>query len=397
MSEKNTITSQPPRRGGSITGVVVVTAALVLAALPLFMVGGLAVQIKEEFGFGEADLGLGVTIGFVIGALTAPFGGRLADRIGPRTTTYLGASLSSLALLGLGLATTGWVTMVVFLCLAGLSVALTDPGLAIMVDRTVPIPRQGVAFGIKEASIPAATLAAGIAVPAIALTVGWRWAFTIGLLPLAVILILLPRLDVRMRVPEPESTPTAEPLKDPPRRTAILLAAVAAALATAAASGVGIYLTTSAVAMGLSEGNAGILLAVGSVAGVTARIGTGVMADRIGGPQFKLIATMLAIGALTMALGGSGNNLLLVIGTLGAFTGGWAWTGLFFLSLVKTNPDRPGTVAGIGIAGLGVGNASGPYLFGLAAESFSYGAAWLAAAIAAGIAAVLMAMARSRF
>lgn len=375
-----------------------VTAALVLAALPLFMVGGLAVQIREEFGFGEAALGAGVTIGFVVGALTAPFGGRLADRIGPRTTTYLGASLSALALLGLGLATTGWATMVVFLCLAGLSVALTDPGLAIMVDRTVPVPRQGVAFGIKEASIPAASLAAGIAVPAIALTVGWRWAFTIGLLPLLAVVILLPRLDVRMRVPEPEdNTPATEPLKDPPRRTAILLAAVAAALATAAASGVGIFLTTSAVAMGLSEGSAGILLAVGSVAGITARIGTGVMADRIGGPQFKLIAGMLAIGALTMALGGSGNPILLIIGTLGAFTGGWAWTGLFFLSLVRTNPDRPGTVAGIGISGLGVGNASGPYLFGLVAESFSYGAAWLAAAVAAGGAAILMAMARSRF
>lgn len=397
MSEKNAITSQPRRPGGSITGVVVVTAALVLAALPLFMVGGLAVQIRDEFGFGEADLGLGVTIGFVVGALTAPFGGRLADRIGPRTTTYLGMSLSSLALLGLGLATTGWATMVAFLCLAGLSVALTDPGLAIMVDRTVPVPRQGVAFGIKEASIPAASLVAGVAVPAIALTVGWRWAFAIGVLPLLAILILLPRLDVRMRVPEPVDTPTTEPLKDPPRRTAILLAAAAAALATAAASGVGIFLTTSAVAMGLSEGNAGFLLAVGSVAGITARIGTGVMADRIGGPQFKLIAAMLAIGALTMALGGSGNTILLIIGTLGAFTGGWAWTGLFFLSLVRTNPDRPGTVAGIGIAGLGVGNASGPYLFGLVAESFSYGAAWLASAIAAGVAAILMAMARSRF
>lgn len=397
MSEENRITSQPSRQGGSITGVVVVTAALVLAALPLFMVGGLAVQIREEFGFGEADLGLGVTIGFVVGALTAPFGGRLADRIGPRATTYLGMSLSALALLGLGLATSGWATMVVFLCLAGLSIALTDPGLAIMVDRTVPIPRQGVAFGIKEASIPAASLVAGVAVPAIALTVGWRWAFAIGLLPLLAILVLLPRLDVRMRAPEPVDTPTTEPLKDPPRRTAILLAAAAAALATAAASGVGIFLTTSAVAMGVSEASAGILLAVGSVAGITARIGTGVMADRIGGPQFKLIAGMLAIGALTMALGGSGNNILLIIGTLGAFTGGWAWTGLFFLSLVRTNPDRPGTVAGIGIAGLGVGNASGPYLFGLVAEGFSYGAAWLAAAIAAGVAAVLMAMARSRF
>jgi predicted MFS family arabinose efflux permease len=98
-----------------------------------------------------------------------------------------------------------------------------------------------------------------------------------------------------------------------------------------------------------------------------------------------------------MALGGTGNNLLLVLGTIGAFTGGWAWTGIFFLSLVKTNPDRPGAVAGIGTAGLGVGNASGPLLFGVVAQSFGYGMAWLGAAMIAAVAAVLMSLARSRF
>ncbi len=168
-------------------------------------------------------------------------------------------------------------------------------------------------------------------------------------------------------------------------------------MGTAAASGVGIFLTDSAVAMGVGPASAGILLAVGSVAGIIARIGTGVMADRTGGPQFKLIALMLAVGAVTMALGGTGNNLLLVLGTIGAFTGGWAWTGIFFLSLIKTNPDRPGAVAGIGTAGLGVGNASGPLLFGVVAQSFGYGMAWLGAAMLAAVAAVLMTMARSRF
>jgi predicted MFS family arabinose efflux permease len=172
---------------------------------------------------------------------------------------------------------------------------------------------------------------------------------------------------------------------------------VAAALGTAAASGIGIFLTDSAVSMGMSPGNAGLLLAAGSVAGIVARVGTGVMADRIGGPQFKLIAAMLAVGAMTMAMGGTGNVLLLILGTVGAFTGGWAWTGIFFLSLVKTNPDRPGAVAGIGTAGLGVGNAAGPLLFGLVAQSVSFGAAWLAAAVVAGLAAVLMTAARSRF
>lgn len=390
------MSKRPDTMREALSGMVVVASGLVLAALPLFMVGGLAVQIKDEFAFTEAALGSAVTIGFVVGALSAPFGGRFADRIGPKTALYLGTSLSIVSLVGLGGFTTGWGTLVAFLCLAGLAVAITDPGLAILVDRAIPLAKQGLAFGIKEASIPAATLAAGIAVPAIALTVGWRWAFTVGAIPWLAVMVLLPRLDARPRFDREQQPPPSDSVRGQKRR-ALLLASAGAALGTAAASGVGIFLTDSAVAMGLSPGSAGILLAVGSVAGIVARVGTGWMADRTGGPQFKLIAAMLAIGALTMALGGTGNTALLVLGTIGAFTGGWAWTGIFFLSLVKANPERPGAVAGLGTAGLGVGNATGPVLFGVAAQSFSYGVAWLVAAVLAGAAAILMAAARSRF
>lgn len=372
----------------------VVASGLVLAALPLFMVGGLAVQIKAELGLTETALGAGVTIGFVVGAVSGPFGGRLADRIGPRKSIYLGSTLSVLALTGLGLVTSTWGSMVVFLCIAGMSVAIVDPGLAILINRAIVPARQGLAFGIKEASIPASTLAAGIAVPAIALTVGWRWAFAIGLLPWLVIMILLPRLEIRAATAQETGTGGGVP---PTRRRVLLLVAAAAALGTAAASGIGIFLTDSAVTMGLSPAGAGILLAVGSMAGIVTRIATGALADRIGGPQFKLIAIMLAVGAVTMALGGTGNTALLVLGTIGTFTGGWAWTGLLFLSLVKTNPGRPGAVAGIGMAGLGVGNAAGPILFGVVAQSYSFGVAWMVAAIVAGLAAVVMAVARTRF
>ena len=375
---------------------VVVAASLVLAALPLFMVGGLAVQIKEEFGFSEAALGAAVTLGFVVGALSAPITGRMADRVGPRRSIYFGSSMSVVSLIGLGVLANGWGTMVAFLCLSGVAVALTDPGLAILVGRVISPDRQGLAFGVKEASIPAATLAAGLAVPAIALTVGWRWAFSLGLLPWIIILVWLPRLDTRPRL-DSSAEDADGPQGDPPRRRVLLLAAVAAALGTAAASGVGIFLTDSAVSMGLSPAGAGLLLATGSMAGIVARVGTGVMADRSGGPQFKLIAIMLGVGALTMAMGGTGNLFLLVLGTVGVFTGGWAWTGIFFLSLVKTYPQRPGAVAGIGTAGLGIGNAAGPLLFGLVAQSFSFGAAWLAAALVAALGSVLMAVARSRF
>jgi predicted MFS family arabinose efflux permease len=160
---------------------------------------------------------------------------------------------------------------------------------------------------------------------------------------------------------------------------------------------VGIFLTDSAVSMGMSPSGAGLLLAFGSIAGIITRVATGVRADRTGGPQFKLIALMLAFGAATMALGSTGNTYLLILATVGAFTGGWAWTGIYFLSLVKANPERPGAVAGIGTAGLGVGNAAGPVLFGLVAGSASFGVAWFAAALAAAMGAVLMSVARRMF
>lgn len=374
---------------------VVISSALAFVALPFFMVGGLAVQIKDELGFTEAGLGSAVTIGFISGALVAPFGGRLADRIGPKRSVYVGCALSVLAMAGIAAVAVSWAVLVAFLCLGGVAVALTDPGLAILVSRSIPERRQGLAFGIKEASIPAATLLAGLAVPTIALTAGWRWAFTIAVIPLGVVVLLLPRL----RVGAAPAPALADGVEAAPRQrpTGLMVAAFAAALGTTAASGVGIFLTDSAVAMGMTPANAGYLLALGSLAGIVARIATGARADKTGGPQFKLIAGMLAVGALTMALGGTGNSLLLVVGTIGAFTGGWAWTGIYFLSLVKTYPDRPGAVAGIGTAGLGVGNAAGPVLFGLVAGSTSFGAAWLGAAVVAGAASLLMLVARRLF
>lgn len=385
------------RSGESVTGMIVISSALVLVALPFFMVGGLAVQIKEELGLTEAGLGAAVTIGFLAGAVTAPLGGRVADRIGPAWAVYVGCGIGVIALLGLGLLADGWAMLVAFLCVGGIAVALTDPGLAILVSHSIPPQRHGLAFGIKEASIPAATLVAGLAVPTVALTVGWRWAFLVAALPLGLVVGLLPAL-VASGVPAPGTAPPApEPASPPPKRRGLLLAALAAALGTTAASGVGIFLTDSAVAMGVAPGNAGLLLAFGSLAGVFTRVATGALADRTGGPQFKLIAIMLAAGAVAMSLGGTGNTVLLILGTLGAFTGGWAWTGIYFLSLVKTFPDRPGAVAGIGTAGLGVGNAAGPVLFGVVAGAWSFGVAWTGAAVVAAVAAVLMATARRMF
>lgn len=377
----------------TLIGLTAVASGLALAALPVFLVGGLAVQIRADLGFSETELGAAVTATFVVGALMAPLGGRLADRLGATRSILIGAALSIVSMVGITLFASDWTTLAAFLAVAGLAFPFMDPGLAILITATTSSRRHGLAFGVKEASIPTATLLAGLAVPSIALTLGWRWAFVLGVVPLAALLLTLPRLRT---VPVPAPDPTDGGGVAPPRR-ALLLVAGAAAIGSTAASGVSVFLTESAVAMGMGPGAAGLLLAAGSVAGIITRVGTGVRADRSGGPQLRLMSLMMLVGAAAMALASLDGTLFLVVGTLGAFSGGWGWSGLLFLSLVKASPNRPGAGAGIGLAGLAIGNAFGPLAFGAVAENLSFASAWMGAAALTGLAAGLMRRAAPSF
>lgn len=86
---------------GAGVGIAAACCGLVLAALPVFLVGGLAVQIRADLGFSEAALGAAVSGALVIGACAAPIGGRLADRIGARAAVTCGSALSVAALAGI--------------------------------------------------------------------------------------------------------------------------------------------------------------------------------------------------------------------------------------------------------------------------------------------------------
>src|SRR5829696_7279082 len=57
--------------------------------------------------------------------------------------------------------------------IAGLANAVSHTAANLSLAREVPASRQGLSFGIKQAAIPVATLLAGLAVPTIAVTLGW--------------------------------------------------------------------------------------------------------------------------------------------------------------------------------------------------------------------------------
>ncbi|MFW6090701.1 MAG: MFS transporter, partial [Actinomycetota bacterium] len=184
--------AEPARtQAGSTRAFVIVGIGLVVPALPAFMVGALGTQVRAELDLTESALGLIVAVLFVVSALAGPLTGRLADRFGERFAVAVGTVLSFLALMGIGLVAHRWSDLVLLMICGGIGIALVDPGLARMVAGRVPERLRGLVFGVKESSIPLATMAAGFAVPLIAVTVGWRWAVTVAIVPFVAVMALL--------------------------------------------------------------------------------------------------------------------------------------------------------------------------------------------------------------
>jgi MFS family permease len=350
--------------------------------LPVFLTGGLAVQIRTELGFGSAALGIAVSLFFTTQALSsAPFG-RIVERIGSRRGMQAASLVSSASLLCIALFASSRNSLFGFLVLGGLANAVAQVAANLALARGVRTERQGLAFGMKQAAIPAATLLSGLAVPLVGTTIGWRWAFTGCALGAFAIVCTVPKTtegQVRHRTNEHSGDMRPMPL---------ILLALGIGLGSAAAVPLGAFTVESGVAAGLQVGFAGFLLAAGGVVGIVARLALGWLADRRSAGHLRIVATMLIAGTAGFVLLATGVSWLFVIGTLLAFGAGWGWHGLFNFAVVKYNPNTPAAATGITQTGAAAGSAVGPFLFGVIAESTSYGIAWLSAGAAALVAVV---------
>ena len=356
--------------------VLLAVAVATATVLPAFLTGGLAVQVRGDMGFGEAALGLAVAVFFVASSVLSALMGRIVERIGAHRGMRLAAAGSAAALLGVALLARSWGGLVACLLLGGLANAISHPATHLYLAREVPAGRQGLSFGIKQSAIPAATLLAGLAVPAVALTFGWRWAFAGGAaLALAVALVAPAgeapaRSGARQRLKEARAGDV--------RAASLVLLALGIGLGSAAATPLGAFIVESSVAAGIREGHAGLLLALGSAVGIVVRVSLGHFADGMSGGRLRLVAAMLGVGVVGFVLLATGAAGLLVIGTLLAFGAGWGWPGLFNFAVVRSNPGAPAAATGITQTGASGGAALGPLLFGVVVEASSYGVAWLA-------------------
>ncbi len=362
--------------------------AALLGSLAVWIVSAVSPLMRDEVGLTEERLGLAVSVYFAVSALVSWLGGGLSDRIGARRTLTLGAACSVAAVLAIALLAHSWIHIVLLLGVAGVGSAVIQPATNHAIVRGVRLSRHGLALGLKQASVPAATLLAGVSVPLLAVTFGWRWAFV---LPAVVGLGFLP---LRRHLPDgrrPKARLGDASADGGGVGLPLLVLAVAGGVGVGAISAATAFLVPYLVASGSTESTAGWILALASLAGVTMRVLSGWRADTLGTSSVPAIVTLLAVGSLGAAgLATEGGLVVLALAAMLMVGAGWGWNGLLVLTIVRAFPHTPGLATGISQVGIRGGGAIGPSVFGLVAGGAGYTAGWTMVGAALAVAAVLM-------
>jgi MFS family permease len=356
--------------------VLVGASATVLAVAPVYLLGGLSALIRADLGFDERALGVAASVFFASSALCSIPAGWVAARLGPRRSLASGIATVTLPFAALALVADSWWQLTACLVLAGMANSLIQLSVNLSLAEGIRREHQGKAFGTKQAAVPLATLLAGLAVPAIGLTVGWRFAF-LGAAVASASLLLALRIVPRGG----RAAGTRRSRFNRARLRKLLAVVVAAGCATATANAAGTFFVEWAVRLDQPLHVAGLVFSAASLAAISGRVTVGWMADRSSVDQFRVMGVMMAVGSFGyIAIGASAGLLPLTAAALVAFAAGWGWPGLLHMSVIRENRDAPAEATGIMQTGIFLGGIVGPAGFGATAAAFGYPPAWNGAA-----------------
>jgi MFS family permease len=395
-----------------VRNVAAAAVANFLGVAPMFFVGALAVQIQAELDFGPAKLGIAVAVHRAATALLIPLVGRIVDALGASRALRVFAVLSAATFVTIALLVRSWELLVVAMAMGGAGQAISSPAANRLLARNIPARHLGRAFGFKQSGPPLATTAAGLSVPIIAVTLGWRAAFLMATVVSLTMLLLVrtsdddPRRDadaartgegpttlwgmVRPRRSRSDSGEGASPRPPLDRPVVIVQLALALGFATAASSIVASFFVLTAVAAGSTPSWAGFVLAAASAAAIVVRLLGGVWTDWRRTGFLRGCAILLFSGAGGLLLIGLGRPTLMAVGAVVTLAGAWGFHGIFMYALVRAYPEAPGRITGLVTPGAMIGSSIGQVLFGASLEFVGAAASWTAAAIIALIGGVLL-------
>ena len=357
------------RRDAGVMGLV--GTAHLISHFSQLLLAPLFPWLKDEFAVSYTELGLLMTIFFVVSSAVQALSGFAVDRLGPRPVLFAGLALIGLAAFGYSVSTSYWM-LAGWAVVAGTGNGVFHPVNYTLLNHKVSAPRLGHAYSVHGITGSLGwALAPAMLVP-IALAFSWRVAMaSAGVLVFVVLAVLLLKRET-LKLP-PVTPARAHDLAAAGGSFAFLripsvwmcfaffffyaiaLGAVQAFAPEAArqlhgmplrllATSVSVYMVCSAVGMVLG----------GFLAADPARC------ERVVGVGFGFAASMaLALGLLDVP----GTLVPALFGLMGFATGAGAPSRDLIVKRA-TPPHATGRVYGVVYSGLDIGQALSPLIFG---------------------------------
>ncbi len=357
------------------------------------LMGALGTFIAEDLGLSTAEKGFIAAVPLLAGSGFRLILGPMSDHLGARRAGLTGLALTTLPLLF------GWlladslpavVLMGVMLGVAGASFAVALP----LASRWYPPEHQGLAMGLAGAGNSGTVLSALLA-PRLAEQFGWQPVFGLALIPVILTFAVFFWLakDSPNHPPPPSMKAYVGGLRRSETLWFCLFYGVTFGGFVGLSSYLGIFFRDQ---YGVSKVAAGDLTAVCVIGGSLLRPVGGLLSDRMGGTRvltgvLAFIGVAMAAVATLPPLWAMVPALAVVMATLGM------GNGAVFQLIPQVFRREIGVITGLVGAAGGVGGFFLPAAFGsLKAETGSFAAGFLVFAAAAGVALVLLMVARGR-
>ena len=378
----------PFRSDASVIGLV--GLAHMISHFSQLLLAPLFPWLKEEFSVSYAELGFLMTLFFVVSCAVQALSGFVVDRFGPRPILFAGLTLLGLAAFGYAISTSYWM-MAAFAVLAGIGNGVFHPVDYTLINRKVSAPRLGHAYSVHGITGSLGWALAPALVVTLTFAYSWRVALAAaGALAFAVLAVLVLNRDkLTLTVAAPvKGAPAADGslgfLRIPAVWMcfafffwyAIVLSVVQAFAPEAARQLHDVPLPLVAMCLTIyMVCSAGGMVVGGFLASDPARC------ERIVGSGFGVAAVI----ALVLALGSFPAWVVPVLFGLMGFSSGIAGPSRDLLVKRSTPENASGRVYGVVYAGLDIGQAVSPLVFGLMMDHQMYRGVLLGLALMLGV------------
>ena len=377
----------------------VLTASYGAGAFGMLGISPLSPSLVEGFALSRLQVAFIIPSIYLGGLFFSMPGGRLADRLGVRTSFLGGLALGAAALMA-GAWAPGFPTFLLALFVAGIGWSVVNPALGRAIIDLFPARERGIAMGIKQMGLTLGGFAAALVLPAEAALLGWRAAIVTCGAVVAVPVVLTWRTLAPLAAGAPAVldggvvSPSVGAWEWLGRPALIVFFATGLVLGMVQAAVLS-YLPLYAVqALGFDKIGAGLLVACSQAGGAVSRLVLGAASDRwLTGRRSLWLTLTGAVGAAIFLVYAA--HPVSSPGLAGALAfasgvGAYGWVGIFFVVSAEVGGRRSaGLLSGVAFASIVVGLLVGPAVFGLLlVRADSYVLPW---AVFAGLAVLVSA------